>query len=736
MRVEHIEISSFRNLRGVSYEPEGLWVVFGPNGSGKSNLLEAISSLASRQHLGSRGRDSPQGFARFVVDGTRLSSNSDILRMIQLIFSGPGEVMSAIQAAQSRALKEDAPFPVAVGEELWGEIKSRLIDWARMTEDLDAGIPDLSERFIDVVVGALNRPRVIWNGARTWLGACEADLPLDAAASLNRLRQDLDERISEIDDRVENQSERYEDLDPEFWQLDELQSLLSGPYPLTVDLPHGDHWTTGVEVVEYDADPDRVESDVDAELALLHNSLWDAKPWTLGARSVVSEIPAEASPYQRVDPWLHEEADGAAQIRGSVQAVYGQISRMANLVAPDFVLAQGRVIVRPRRVAEWPVVPARTWIGIEAANPDAADGLLTWDELHLSLLGSGTRRWVGASVREACRRLRGAKMIPQSVAEERDSDQSAEPSEIVRAAAAAGTFDGYFEVLAEPAAAVVIVDEPEAHLHPLAQREIAKWLVDLSRQHAAVVVATHSPAFLSIAPEHATLSALVPSESESILVSLDADLLGATRDLATALGLDLQDILLLARGFLLVEGIHDKRVLDHFFRDEFDQARIVILPIFGTDNSRAVIESPVLRVLGRPIRAMFDHLRPEYLDGERDISGATKEEQTALRLKHEFADCDFDVIPYSDPDIICALPEEAVRRAYPDAVFPGWNALIDKWTRSPSPVNFKGHALKEMGLFTTKSTAFIERVLTSCSEHDRAGQALTIAVNEALASMS
>ncbi len=36
-------------------------------------------------------------------------------------------------------------------------------------------------------------------------------------------------------------------------------------------------------------------------------------------------------------------------------------------------------------------------------------------------------------------------------------------------------------------------------------------------------------------------------------------------------------------------------------------------------------------------------------------------------------------VSYGDPDIICALPEEAVRRAYPEMDFPGWDTLLGEW---------------------------------------------------------
>src|SRR5439155_20543770 len=98
MELEHIEISSFRNLGEVQYKPQGLWVIFGPNGSGKSNLLEAISALASRSPFGPRGTDAPQGFARFIANVAEGSSGPDFMWLLDLVF-GRREAISCIQRA-------------------------------------------------------------------------------------------------------------------------------------------------------------------------------------------------------------------------------------------------------------------------------------------------------------------------------------------------------------------------------------------------------------------------------------------------------------------------------------------------------------------------------------------------------------------------------------------------------------------------------------------------------------
>lgn len=45
---------------------------------------------------------------------------------------------------------------------------------------------------------------------------------------------------------------------------------------------------------------------------------------------------------------------------------------------------------------------------------------------------------------------------------------------------------------------LLVVEEPEAHLHPLAQRWVGRVLTDLAGAGVQVVVTTHSPAFVNI----------------------------------------------------------------------------------------------------------------------------------------------------------------------------------------------------------------------------------------------
>jgi len=112
------------------------------------------------------------------------------------------------------------------------------------------------------------------------------------------------------------------------------------------------------------------------------------------------------------------------------------------------------------------------------------------ERLDLGRLGSGLARWVAASVRLACDDL-----VTPVIRVTRDGiTQTADaiPQGLLVGLASGLTRE---TVLIEPgnAPGVVLVDEPEAHLHPAAIRSVAEWLKAVSTRSLAVFVTTHHP---------------------------------------------------------------------------------------------------------------------------------------------------------------------------------------------------------------------------------------------------
>jgi hypothetical protein len=262
------------------------------------------------------------------------------------------------------------------------------------------------------------------------------------------------------------------------------------------------------------------------------------------------------------------------------------------------------------------------------------------------------------------------------------------------------------------------VDEPELHLPPKAQEDVARWLYDRSQQSRAVLAATHSASFLHYEPEHATVVRVYREADRTVVDVLGRDLLAALGDLDADVGLGRAGILQVLRGVLAVEGMHDELVIKHFFRADLAEQRLLVIPMHGAPNALSVVEGELFS-LGAPIRVILDQG-----DRERKLARLVDQRSTP--------GADVQEIIYDEPDVVCALPEAAVRRAFPNARFPGWDQL--KRDHS-GKFGFKGLALESMGLKGTTPTDFVKQVLRLVEPEERPSPALHRAVHQAFSSI-
>lgn len=124
---------------------------------------------------------------------------------------------------------------------------------------------------------------------------------------------------------------------------------------------------------------------------------------------------------------------------------------------------------------------------------------------------------------------------------------------------------------------VVILDEPEAAMHPLAVRHMVTGLKALvSTLNVHVVVATHSPELLE------------DPDLRLVLVSRDAargtsteEIDAPKREHAERLGCSVADLLQRHRVVLLVEGEHDRIVLQEVIGEGLDRARVHVVALRG-----------------------------------------------------------------------------------------------------------------------------------------------------------
>ena len=94
-------------------------------------------------------------------------------------------------------------------------------------------------------------------------------------------------------------------------------------------------------------------------------------------------------------------------------------------------------------------------------------------------------------------------------------------------------------------------------------------------------------------------------------------------------------------------------------------------------------------------------------------------------------------VPFKLPDVICALPIQAVRRAYPQAGREvEWNRIIANWRSTTGPKGgFKSFALKALGLRNVESDDFVHNSLHAVRDGDGCDSELTRAVRGAVAQL-
>lgn len=254
-----------------------------------------------------------------------------------------------------------------------------------------------------------------------------------------------------------------------------------------------------------------------------------------------------------------------------------------------------------------------------------------------------------------------------------------------------------------------VLDEPEAHLHVTAQRQVAAAVQTLRNEGQNIVLATHSPAFLEF-PEWQT----VHISNGHLTVVTPMDDINRHR-LSQDLGLTLGELLAGVATVLVVEGPHDQLVLDKLYGAELRQAGIAIVRMFGTNNLLDLMDLDFIeRYVDAPIAVMLDYTKTELVHANKP---RTDEEHKLLDLKRaaKKKGMSFDVIGLQRPDIVCYLNEEAIRRGSPN--FPGWAHVLRGFEDIRLRPSFKPWLRQDYGVDLTNSGRIREVLEIMTSEH-------------------
>jgi energy-coupling factor transporter ATP-binding protein EcfA2 len=231
------------------------------------------------------------------------------------------------------------------------------------------------------------------------------------------------------------------------------------------------------------------------------------------------------------------------------------------------------------------------------------------------------------------------------------------------------------------ARSIMLIDEPELALHSLAEQHMARALPTLaSKMNTQLIVASHSADLLN--------------QSTNRLVHVRRGASGIT-EMATLeagvgalpvddLGIKPSDLLQLRRVFLLVEGEHDRIILDGLLGDKFAELGVDLLPFRGGVQLAHVIDSQFLFLFtDARVIIVLDNLRAESISqlwsevkarlATGDAIGARRLLETDLgregekgflrefgiRAVEESRTDRIEVFGLSKRDIICYLPIQA-----------------------------------------------------------------------------
>jgi hypothetical protein len=762
-------ISEYKSVDRAEVPLSGLTVLYGPNGAGKTNLLEALGAhdpLARAALHRAGGLDVAHQarvglVARF--DVTSAGTGPDAAALLEMI--------SAPWAANIPA--RDIPDGIGAycgscwwlnGGDLYSDASRASLEEAyrAIRAALLASVPDLLQdpagQFLDLL---LEDPVLIVQEDFA------VELGCDRASARGRELAALSRALEEMPDGVF--AHLLGPLDGWAGRWPPLTLLTRGPGARGTGAPVGFGWITnrlgGVQVVSGEAD--NAEIHLDQALEQAHDRLqhrhYDEEPeWG----DAICDVCLRADHGGRVDPewypldnshtdyselpfpfrgspeWL-EERDGWTRLRPTLRDTLAIVEEQANERAPSFVAEFGRIRLDTRPVRQWDASVARCRIMFDISpgegNADdadsggelgAPDSVRSPDNqvlnVHLADLGAGLRRWVATAVRQAADACATGEFSANRWLGA--GCDSSEPPRVVGGEQATPR--------------ILIIDEPEQHLHPYAQETIAAWAIQQAAQHHAVVIASHSPAFLALPPEHATICQVRRVGHITRIDPLPEvhggdDVVARARQLGFDLGLGREALAQLTRAVVVVEGEWDRQMLRRFYGAKFRQQRILVVPLQGSDELSALADAAVIPALGVPVVALLDEVRASSWEDLASLPGTLSKAERCLRDLAADLGSWLQVVRYEDPDIICALPENAVTAAYPDAKFPGWGDLLASWhsavASQDTTHSFKRWALEAMELPRKQRfpSAFFRQVLNH-SENSIPGDRLNAAVEQIL----
>jgi hypothetical protein len=423
-------------------------------------------------------------------------------------------------------------------------------------------------------------------------------------------------------------------------------------------------------------------------------------------------------------PWITQDEFDKPQLALGARATAGVLQTAVTRLLPPFVGTEGSFrlqVLEPERWATGRSVVAGFSEGRNFRRAETS--------------GSGTRRWLAL-----CLELATATLGHRQLKDDPDERGRSLGETTLRTywRNGFGLHDLQPSRRAQP---LLLFDEPELHLHPLAQREAGQWLSQrlLEGDLGAVVAATHSPTMLGATSSSTRVLALRREDGRTPITQLSGDLLAELDALSTAAGLGREAWLFVTRAVLVVEGRHDQQILEVFYKRQLGRLRCRTLVLDGTKNSNRLLDSEFVGESGLPMYVLFDNVRLDRIRAGMSLDEMTDEEQRVSKLLSKSQEHDLVFLPYSEPDILCALPRVTVARRYGRQAFDKltgsddyWGGEIAKWrdeVESGQRKSFK-RWIAEDRLGLARQTDLVTELLTALQPDDEASPELRQAVEE------
>lgn len=364
------------------------------------------------------------------------------------------------------------------------------------------------------------------------------------------------------------------------------------------------------------------------------------------------------------------EDEYAYRVPTTTDVRLAQLSSLASDLLPDFI--DGTIDAQVTAATIWERMP-KVLLQFDQKNRGQCADLV-------DAIGEGAGRWMAAAVQIALHLM----------AEHPETNALRDLPD--------GAFSGH----------VLLVDEPEAHLHSSAVASMVRWCHRMVSHGFSVIVASHHEEFLRDASDRITLVRVVRdaedgvSEAEAVPFPTTAQLL----ELADHVGMNPAAALSLQRAILFVEGPLDEAVLDAYGRFDLDAAGVLIVPIHGTRNLEGLLTAELVLGLGLRLGILTDATEVATMP-TRSNKKRSSEEKKVLRVI-QIAEAKGLPVPtafgVAEDDLLFALPPEAISRYYLGGrPFPEWKQLVAECREaegktSAESVNWKQYAHETYGL--------------------------------------